>query len=111
MSKKDNDLTGFKDFLEGDKSLSAKQYKKERHNGDAELFTFLEQDSKRIERHLKLYEEKAYMLKEYPQEIELMIQLEEHKNELRSQIVTKLKEQNSPLMKSLAELFNPHFRS
>ena len=111
MNKKDDDLIGFKDFLDDQGIQKPRRFKNDKRNEDFELLTFLEQESERLDQHLKLFEEKSYMLKNYPQDIELLIQAEEQKSSLKSDAIQKLKRLDSPLMKSLAEIFNPHFRT
>lgn len=112
MNKKDNDLSGFHDFLDDPtpSTRNKKNYKKKQPD-DFELLTFLETDSKRLDLHLRLFQEKSFMLKNYPQEIEVLLQLEKHRDKLKSDATALLKSPDSGLMKSLAELFNPHFRA
>jgi hypothetical protein len=112
MTKKKNneDLSGFQDFIDAANDGPSKIPRKNRVDG-FELLTFLEQDSQRLENMIRLYEEKAFLLKNYPQDTDLIIKLDGHNSFLRQQLIEKLGKKNSPLMKSLAEMFNPHFNS
>lgn len=109
MSKNDDkDLIGFKDFLDYEGQRKASSKTRTDHSG-FELFTFLEQDSNRLSKLISLLEEKTYMLKNYPQDVSLLIKQEKINIDLRKKVIEKLKRDDSPLINSLNELLIPHF--
>lgn len=68
-SDNEDDLIGFKDFLdaEGDKAPKNNKRRRDSNNSGFELLTFLENESSRLDKQNKFYEEKIYMLKNFPQ--------------------------------------------
>ena len=101
----EDDLVGFRDFIEGEAN-KPKIPKKRRNDksGGFELLTFLEAESKRLEKHHKFYEEKLYMIKNFPQHKAINFQVE---NEIESQLDTLCKmlmKNDSPLYQSINEI-------
>lgn len=106
--KNKEDIKGFLDFLAPEKKDSAARSNK---NSATELLTFLENESIRIEKLTHLYSEQSIILQKYPHQQEIKRRLILNNQKLRKEIIAILSKNNSPLMKSLAELFNPHFRN
>ena len=112
MTNKNNDdeLIGFKDFIEGEnKTFMKPNSQKKRKDADFELVTFLEQESKRISKHINTYEEKVYVIKNYPQNPNLNIEAEAQNIQKRIETIELCKKENSPLFKNLADIFNQFF--
>ena len=106
----DNDLIGFREFLEGeDKSFLKRASQKKRQVADFELVTFLEQESRRISNHIETFEEKVYIIKNYSQNPNLNIEAETDNIQKRIETVELCKKKNSPLFKNLNEVFNQFF--
>lgn len=111
MSKKttDDDLIGFKDFLDGDEGKN--NARSNRRFNDFELMTFLEQDSKRLTKHIETFEEKVYVIKNYPQDIKLLTDQEISLAEKKGELTTLLQRNDSPLLIHMAEIFKGFFNS
>lgn len=110
MPKDNDELYGFKEFLEGDKTgINQKSGNAKRPMGGFELLTFLEQDSIRIQKLINLYEEKAYILKNYSQFQQLQFKAQFNRDRLKKKLMEKLKSDNAELYKRLSEIFNTHF--
>lgn len=108
--KSDDDLVGFRDFLDNEPEPQLGKSNVKRYN-DFELMTFLEQDSKRITKHIETFEEKVYMIKNYPQDIKLTSELEVDVASKRGEVLSYLNRNDSPLVINLSELFNLYFNS
>lgn len=107
MTKKiDEDLRGFKDFLSTPKALN--KLTPRRH--DSQLVTFLEQETARIDKLTRLFSEKSINLKNYPHQQKIKEEITIYNKELREKLIKVLSQKDSPLIKSLSELFTPHFR-
>lgn len=100
-----DDLKGFKDFIDQPKN----KVKPKISNSD--LITFLEYETIRIEKLTELFYKKGVLLKKYPHQNKIKEELLNYNQELKSKIIKKLAHNDSTLVKSLAELFNPHFRN
>lgn len=103
-----SDIIGFKEFLEPKGSNKGPQESRQRVDG-FELLTFLEQDSTRIEKLKNLFEEKAYLISNYPQDPVLNINLNSNNLMTKSDVTEELRSNTSPLVRNLAEMFNRHF--
>ena len=109
MSDKDDDLIGFKDFLEVErKKNEPKGTPRERPDG-FELLTFLEQDSSRIQKLITLFEEKSYVLKNYPQSKIVLADITIHRDMLKEELTSLLSNPNSEFFNNLAEIFEEHY--
>ncbi|MBD65471.1 MAG: hypothetical protein CME62_09710 [Halobacteriovoraceae bacterium] len=111
MTKKENDddLIGFKDFIEyTDKK---KGHKRRVENDNFELQTFLEKDAKRLSNQIELFEEKAYMLKTFSQSQKIKEKVIAENAELRDKIIQKLIANPSGLVSNLTEVLRSHFNS
>jgi len=108
--KDDDDISGFKEFLDGeDKSFLQSAPQKKRQNVDFELVTFLEQESRRISKHIETFEEKVYIIKNYSQNPNLNIEAETSNIQTRIETVELCKRSNSPLFKNLGDIFSQFF--
>jgi hypothetical protein len=109
-NKEDDDLIGFKDFIDGeDKPFLQNAPQKKRKDADFELVTFLEQESKRIGKHIEIFEEKVFVMKNYSQNPNLNIEAETENIQKRVETIELCKHPKSPLFMNLAELFNQFF--
>lgn len=108
--KSNDDLIGFRDFLDHEQEKTSQKNVKKRDT-DFELITFLEQDSKRITKHLETFEEKVYVLKNYPQDIKLISDQDFEVTKSKVKVMTNLNRNDSPLFINLAELFRNFFNS
>lgn len=109
MNNDDDETIGFKDFLEYTDEINKKKTHTTDQTPGFELFTFLEQESTRLEKRIKLFEEKSFVLKNYPQSKSLINKQIEHNKEVRFEIINKLKQRGSPLFDSMREIFDDHF--
>ena len=109
MSDQDDDLIGFKDFLEQERKKSEIKGPPRNRTDGFELLTFLEQDSIRIEKLIKIFEEKSYVLKNYPQAKSVLADISTHRDLLRQQLIETLAQKSSHLFQNLAEIFDKHY--
>jgi hypothetical protein len=109
--KSDDDLIGFRDFLEHKVEKSSIEQTNTKRLNDFELVTFLDQDSKRLSKLLELYEEKTYVIKNFPQDINLISKQSVVLIEQKAQLIPLLLRPDAPVHKNLAELFNEFFNS
>jgi len=119
MSKKnksDDELVGFKEFIDylgvdnTEKGQPGKAVNGNRRQHGFELVTFLGHDANRLKKLIKLYEEKTYMIKNYPQAEALQKEQKDKNNNLKSELIEMLNRDDSPLFRSIAEMFNAHFK-
>lgn len=111
MTNDDDDLRGFKDFLDGERSDNEKKMSKARKSNDFELVTFLEQDSERLSRHIETFEEKVYVMKNFPQDPSLNIEAENKNIETKKEVITLCLKSEAPIYRNLAEVFNNFFQN
>lgn len=107
---KDDDLIGFRDFIDFESEKKTSRPNPKRYN-DFELMTFLEQDSRRITQHIETFEEKVYMIKNYPQDIKLITEQELEVAEKKGTVISYLTRNDSPLIINLSDIFNNFFNS
>lgn len=111
MSKKDDkNLIGFKDFLDYQEEKLPKIVKRNQPS-NYELYSFLERESERLSRLLKMFEEKAFVMKNYPQDTKIIIDTESDIIEKRIEVISKLSSKESSLNKNLQSILNAHFKS
>jgi hypothetical protein len=107
MSPKESDdeLIGFRDFIKDESEPGVKSSKKrDNQNSSFELLSFLESESIRLEKQKSLYEEKVYMLKNYPQAKNINFNLESDLMSHMDIAHKMLMQDGSPLMSSLNEI-------
>jgi len=103
--KDDDDLAGFRDFIDGSNDKSIKAPKRRDNNTQGfELLTFLDNESMRLEKQSRFYEEKIYMLKNYPQQKAINYQLSEELKSQKELLDRMLLKDMSPLFLSLNEI-------
>lgn len=112
MSNRDNDdLIGFRDFLEDDDQKKKGSANKRIDNLNYELLAFLEKDASRLDKHISLFEEKTFMLKNFPVDSKIIVDLESENIELKIDIINLLKSNPSALHSNLSEILEDHFSS
>lgn len=111
MSKKEknNDLIGFQDFLEYQDEKIAGHTSRRNRNTGFELYSFIERESERLTQFLTLFEEKAFMLKKYPQDTKIIIDTESKIIEERINLINKIKHTKSQVNVNINELLSTHF--
>lgn len=108
--KKDDELAGFRDFLDGDKQLKKALSKKGRANNSGyELLSFLEKESQRIDKQLEVLEEKSYLLKSCDSFENINRDINKEIAKKHSEMTNLLFQKDSPMIKSLEELFESIF--
>ena len=108
-NKKNNDeVIGFRDFIEHENQKKHSGKSPKRQN-DFELLTFLDQESRRLSKQIDLFEEKVYIIKNFPQDVELLRKKEVELSAKKEKIVRLLQRKDSPLIKHLAEIFKSYF--
>lgn len=113
MSKKTNDpdLVGFKEFIEDQKiKLNTKPPSGTRAESSShELLTFLNHETTRLDKLISLVEEKTHILKNYPQDSAIKIELETQLIKNRVFLFENLKSRESIFWKNLNEVYLKHF--
>jgi hypothetical protein len=111
MSKKNEpgDLIGFKDFLDYQEEKIPKRMKRAQNSG-FELYSFLERESFRLSKLLSLFEEKVFVIKNYPQDTKIIIDTESSIIEERINLVNKLAKPTSKLNSNIDEVLKKHFQ-
>lgn len=108
--KKDDGLAGFRDFLDGDKELKNSLHKRGRGNNSGyELLSFLEKESLRIDKQLEVLEEKSYLLKSCSAFDQINRDINKEIAKKHSEMTRILFQEDSPMVKSLEELFGSIF--
>ncbi len=113
MTNKKDENIGFKEFLEGeDKSFleNPNSGNKNRNLSNFELETFLEQDSMRMSKLIETFEEKAFVIKKYPQAAQLVIEAEAQNISARIETTALCTRDNSPLFENLDSIFKKFFK-
>ncbi len=112
MSKKNDpgDLIGFKDFLDYQEEKIPKRMKRASSSG-FELYSFLERESERLSRFLSLFEEKAFVIKNFPQDTKIIIDTESKIIESRINLINKLAAPKSQINLNIEEVLARHFKN
>lgn len=110
MVKKKNSegLSGFKDVMDIIDTKKPVAVNKSRE-GFA-VFSFLEQEQKRLIALDDLLSKKYINIKRYPQTEKLLVNEVNKKNHLRDDLFEKLKYDDSPLNKHIEQIFNSAFK-
>ncbi|MBC74484.1 MAG: hypothetical protein CME64_00555 [Halobacteriovoraceae bacterium] len=107
---KKDDLIGFRDFIEGDKLLKNANQPNKKHKRDGfEMFSFLELESKRLDKQLKVLEEASYLLKSCDSFPGLNKQINREILLTNAKLMNRLFDEDSPMCKSLDEVFKDLF--
>jgi hypothetical protein len=112
MSKKNDpgDLIGFKDFLDYQEDKIPTRMKRTQNLG-FELYSFLERESIRLSKFLSLFEEKAFVIKNYPQDTKVIIDTESTIIETRVNLIAKLGSPSSQINSNISDVLKKHFKS
>jgi len=112
MSRKDpnDDMIGFKDFLDSEDKTKPIGNKRV-DNLNYEIISFLEKDAKRLDKHISLFEEKTFMIKNFPQDSQIIVELETSIIEKRIAIINHTKNNPSAIIANLSEVLEDHFSS
>lgn len=114
MTKKDDELAGFRDFLDGEKkglSGTLNQGKINSKSAGFELLSFLELESSRLDKITNVMEEKSYVLSNCDSFNKINRDINREISLLNSEVLKLLYRKDSPMMKSLEELFRGVFSS
>jgi hypothetical protein len=107
--KNPEDLKGFEEYLESLNFSPLKINENKRLDENFELYTFLELNNLRISKILDLFSHQIHTIKNYPQDIGLVIKAEANNMALREKIHKKLLKKDSNYYKHLEHLFNRFF--
>lgn len=104
-----DDLKGFEDFIDSADSTSQVEANPGKNVG-GESYTFLINDNSRLKKISSLVAGKLPVLQSHEQ-AEKIIESQRRKNaQLKAELFQMLSEQDSPLEKSMAAIFNPIFK-
>lgn len=105
--EKDN-LIGFKDIIdEYGVKKSAKQLRESEFN--YKMLTFLDKESERLSKVINFCDDKITVLKKYPQNIKLEVELEVQLKLEKSKLVQRLRWDKSPLSVNIDTMLKTHF--
>ena len=102
----EDDLIGFRDFIDGEDNKPAKSTRRRREstNTSFELLTFFENESNRLDMQNKFFEEKVYMIKNFPQAQSIRVHLSDEIQTNIKLLDKMLLKKDSSLFKSLNEI-------
>ncbi|MAZ46970.1 MAG: hypothetical protein CME65_00315 [Halobacteriovoraceae bacterium] len=107
-NKEDDDLIGFRDFIEKDKRPSPP---KEKRSINHEMQTFLQREEQRLRKLVDLYEEKSNLIKNYDQYHKLRQKASAHLHDKRKETIRSLKSGGTHFKKNLEELLGSYFKN
>lgn len=110
MPKNDDDMIGFQDFLSSQEEKRVTKNKRLKDNGH-EMLSFLERENNRLDLLSRLLTEKVEMIKSYPQDASIIVDLEAKLVATRNELKDKLILENSHLRRNLREIYRNHFSS
>ncbi|MFT6632169.1 MAG: hypothetical protein ACJAS4_002131 [Bacteriovoracaceae bacterium] len=105
-----DDMIGFKDFIDPEAPLPKARPKRDTSSGH-EILTFLERESTRLSKIITLCEEKSFNLKRFPQSGKINELAQEQLDQLKSDMIQRLRTKDSPLTLNIKELLENHFSS
>ncbi|MCT4641960.1 MAG: hypothetical protein N4A33_06635 [Bacteriovoracaceae bacterium] len=110
MSKKNDTLEGFEDFAEALKEKNQKALSQNHEKFKTfELYSFLEEEMKRLKKMDSIIEETTYILKNFPHG-DHIIQAQLNKtNEAKTKAVNELASKKAMFWKSINETFSDFF--
>lgn len=113
MSQKgnENDMIGFKDFLENQEEKRAQRPKSRQNNSTHELLSFFEKENNRLDKLIQLYTQKISMINDYPQEASLIVELQSSIIDYKIKLIDEFKKPDSHVNKNLVDIFAHHFSS
>lgn len=106
-NKNNDDMIGFKDFIENDKATTKRS--SNQRIKDFELMTFLEQESKRLTKHIEMLEEKVYIIKNFSQGEKLLRDQEKKLADSKRKLIEIIKKKDSSFMKQMNSIFKDYF--
>lgn len=107
---KKSDMIGFKDFLvQQESKLPRKNTRME--NLNHELLTFLDRDAKRLDKLINLYEEKVHMIKNYPQDANIIVSLDSEVISNKIDIIDFVKHNDCELKNNINNVLKFHFKA
>ena len=110
--KEDDELAGFRDFIDGDTQLRRAVNSGNQSKRDGfEMFGFLELESKRLDKQLNVLEEKSYLIKNFDSFTKLNKEINKEISTANAKLMTRLYQKDSPMMKSIEEIFRGLFSS
>lgn len=101
-------MPGFKEIL--DMAEEKKEMAPLKPNDGYAIYSFLENEQKRLEVLDELFSKKYTNLKRYPQTEKILLNEVYKRNLLKEDLFEKLKYSNSPLNKHLEQIFNSAFK-
>lgn len=107
--KNPEDLKGFEEYLETLNYFSSPLKENKRLEENFELYTFLENNNHRITKILDVFNYQSQIIKNYPQDIGLIIKAEANNMALRDKIQKKLLKKDSNYLKHIEFLFDRFF--
>jgi hypothetical protein len=111
MSKdKKNDMIGFKDFLDQQETKLPKRNTR-LENLNHELLTFLERDANRLNKLIDLYEEKVHMIKNHPQDSNIIVSLDSEVISNKIDIIDFVKHNDCEFKNNVNNLLKSHFKN
>lgn len=110
VPKNDDDIIGFQDFLEGQEEKRSQGNRRSDNSGH-ELLSFLEKENRRLELLTKLYSEKSEMMRQFPQEAAIIVDLESNLSKNKIALIDCFSNADSHLRRNLREIYNNHFNS
>lgn len=110
----DDDLKGFEELLQDNKDqkfMQAPQKNKKQKEAESglELITFLEEESIRLDKLVDFFDHKID--KSFAQTQQLVENQKAQNAKIRESILEILSQNQSPLLKSLGEIFDHHFKN
>ena len=108
MPKNDDDMIGFQDFLSSQEEKRVSKNSRLKDNGH-EMLSFLERENNRLDLLSRLLTEKVEMIKSYPQNAAIIVDLEASLVQTRNELKDKLIRKDSHLRRNLREIYSSHF--
>jgi len=105
-----DDLVGFKEFIDQQETVKPGRQRRD-PNASFELLTFLENESIRLSKAIKLCEDKVHNIKKNPLDLKIIKDQESNLVSQKQALIQKLKKQDSTLSLNLNELLQSHFNS
>ena len=111
-NKKKDELVGFREFIEDEGLKRPRKHSASKDKDQSyQLLTFLERESLRLGKLIDLCEEKVYIEKNYPQHMNIELELENLFIKKQIEIIQRLRWENSPFSQNLGNLLSSHFNS
>lgn len=102
-----DDIAGFRDFLEGEPRKRGPGSNNAAKNSGFELLTFLELESKRLDKQIEVLGEKSASLKSCDSFEQINKAINQEIARKHAELIRLLYQKDSPMMKSIRDLFKP----